>query len=56
MRTRPFRAAAVLAVAALAGACTPAPPAATPTTGADAVPAVRREFRGVWIATVANID
>ncbi|HEU4562410.1 MAG TPA: family 10 glycosylhydrolase, partial [Longimicrobium sp.] len=56
MRTRPFRAAAVLALATLA-ACTPPRPASTPTTaGTDVVPAVRREFRGVWIATVANID
>ena len=30
-----------------------APAAAVP---ADAPPAVRREFRGVWVATVANID
>ncbi|HEX9938601.1 MAG TPA: family 10 glycosylhydrolase, partial [Longimicrobium sp.] len=59
MRTRPFRAAAVAALtAALAGACSPAPPAATPraASGADVIPSVRREFRGVWIATVANID
>ncbi|GAB5519401.1 MAG: glycoside hydrolase family 10 protein [Rhodothermales bacterium] len=30
------------------------PPTATPTT--TPVPEVEREFRGVWIATVANID
>ncbi|HYH82973.1 MAG TPA: family 10 glycosylhydrolase [Longimicrobium sp.] len=55
MRIRLLRAAALLPVA-FAAACSAAPPSAAPRSAADAVPAVRREFRGVWIATVANID
>jgi uncharacterized lipoprotein YddW (UPF0748 family) len=47
----PRLAAALLAVLS---ACTP--PATGPSPSADAVPAPRREFRGVWVATVANID
>src|SRR6476659_8736366 len=38
---------------------TPAAPAAVvapATAAADAPPPIRREFRGVWIATVGNID
>jgi uncharacterized lipoprotein YddW (UPF0748 family) len=42
-------------MALLAAACTP-PPASAPRAAADTPPAVRREFRGVWVATVANID
>ncbi|HET7232420.1 MAG TPA: family 10 glycosylhydrolase [Longimicrobium sp.] len=45
-----------LAAALLGGACSPVPPGVAPGSGADAVPAARREFRGVWVATVANID
>jgi uncharacterized lipoprotein YddW (UPF0748 family) len=44
---------AVAAAALLAAAC--APPAAV-SPAPDAVPAPPREFRGVWVATVANID
>jgi uncharacterized lipoprotein YddW (UPF0748 family) len=45
-----------LACAALAAGCAPAAArSAGAVTGAD-VPAVPREFRGVWIASVANID
>jgi uncharacterized lipoprotein YddW (UPF0748 family) len=51
------------ALVALLGACA-APPASipgaglAPTTvaGADAPPPVEREFRGVWVASVANLD
>jgi uncharacterized lipoprotein YddW (UPF0748 family) len=43
-----------LAFLAVLAAC--APPATSPSPTAEAVPAVRREFRGVWVATVANID
>src|SRR4051812_31910967 len=42
----------LVCLAALA-ACMPAP---SSSPSPDAVPAVRREFRGVWVATVANID
>ena len=31
-------------------------PRAGPTVNPDVLPTVRREFRGVWVATVANID
>jgi uncharacterized lipoprotein YddW (UPF0748 family) len=37
------------------GPVTPPPPPPPPAT-AFAVPAIAREFRGMWIATVANID
>jgi len=53
---RPIAVVAVLSAAMLGGACSPAPPSAAPRAAAEAVPALRREFRGVWIATVANID
>ncbi|HEX8903389.1 MAG TPA: hypothetical protein VF771_00965, partial [Longimicrobiaceae bacterium] len=55
MRTRLPRplALACLAALALAGGCM-MPPAGAPAP--SAVPAPRREFRGVWVATVANID
>jgi uncharacterized lipoprotein YddW (UPF0748 family) len=43
-----------LLVAAAVSACTP-PPALSPAPDAD-LPAAPREFRGVWVATVANID
>ena len=46
--------AALLVVAACSDATAPKP-AATPTVPADP-PATVREFRGLWIATVANID
>lgn len=42
-----------LAVLALAG-CATLPPPSTP--GTEGVPEPRRELRGVWVATVANID
>src|SRR5437764_5429314 len=46
-----------VALLALATACRPAVrPAATPTPQIAPPPAVSREFRGVWIATVNNID
>jgi uncharacterized lipoprotein YddW (UPF0748 family) len=43
------------------GAVVTAPPTVTPTpttptAGDTALPVLRREFRGVWIATVGNID
>lgn len=54
------------AVALFASACAPASTAPSPapvpvsrpgpTANPDVVPAVRREFRGLWVATVANID
>ena len=69
---RPFLALPPIAVAALLAACgtdpatAPAPrppgggagPAPQPPAAESlpALPALRREFRGVWIATVANID
>jgi uncharacterized lipoprotein YddW (UPF0748 family) len=51
---------AAVAVAAL-GACSSDPPTVSPTpvtpTPVDtALPAIQREMRGLWIATVANID
>lgn len=58
--TRAFRFA--LAVCALAAACTSSPAPATgplpprPSANPDVLPAVRREFRGLWVATVGNID
>jgi uncharacterized lipoprotein YddW (UPF0748 family) len=48
-------AAALLLGAACARPTTPAP-AAAPPASPDAPPPVQREFRGVWVATVANID
>lgn len=51
------RAAALLAVAVLAvvlGGCALQPPRGA--TASDEPPPLPREFRGVWIATVANID
>src|SRR5262245_54145200 len=41
-----------IAVLACSAAAYPRPSA----QGSDEPPAVRREFRGVWVATVANID
>jgi uncharacterized lipoprotein YddW (UPF0748 family) len=49
-----IRATLALAALALAAACATLP--AGPQPAADAVPAPRRELRGVWVATVANID
>ncbi len=46
---------AVLLCAALA-ACGPALRPATAPTRASAAPPLAREFRGVWVATVSNID
>ncbi|HEX2076536.1 MAG TPA: family 10 glycosylhydrolase [Longimicrobium sp.] len=40
---------------ALAG-CAANPPATFSVPGGERLPPVRREFRGVWVATVANID
>ncbi|HEU0302001.1 MAG TPA: family 10 glycosylhydrolase [Longimicrobium sp.] len=40
---------------ALAG-CVANPPTGFSVPGGERLPAVRREFRGVWVATVANID
>jgi len=61
---RPAR--ALLALGLALGACAPAAPGsspapATPSTPAAVLtaatpPAVQREFRGVWVASVANID
>jgi uncharacterized lipoprotein YddW (UPF0748 family) len=45
------------AVSLAASACASAPPRATgPQTALDQPPAVEREFRGVWVAAVANLD
>jgi uncharacterized lipoprotein YddW (UPF0748 family) len=52
----------MFAACALAAACTSAPvapstrPAPVPSANPDVLPEVRREFRGLWVATVANID
>ncbi|HEX6751793.1 MAG TPA: family 10 glycosylhydrolase [Longimicrobium sp.] len=43
-----------LAALALGAGCTPA--VTSPSPSAGGIPAPRREFRGVWVATVANID
>jgi uncharacterized lipoprotein YddW (UPF0748 family) len=40
----------------LAAGCSRIYPVSSPAPPADAVPEIRREFRGVWVATVANID
>ena len=59
-RTRPSRPYLVTALALLLGGCTtpPAPPPApvAVVNPADEPPPAPREFRGVWVATVANID
>jgi uncharacterized lipoprotein YddW (UPF0748 family) len=60
--TRPSASRLAIAALALAAAC--APPATGPTTAPrpvpsrdpNVVPALQREFRGLWVATVANID
>ncbi|GLC27687.1 glycoside hydrolase family 10 protein [Roseisolibacter agri] len=53
MRSVPLALAAALALAA----CAPAlRPITTPAAGVTAAPPLAREFRGVWVATVANID
>src|SRR5688500_19381973 len=50
------------AIALFAAACSDGgktvvePPDPPPVTGDTAAPPLLREFRGVWIATVANID
>jgi uncharacterized lipoprotein YddW (UPF0748 family) len=52
------------AACALAAACTSTPTSSTapipareqPSADPNVVPTVRREFRGVWVATVGNID
>ena len=62
MKIIPFRCTPA-ALALLLAACAP-PPAIAPSPAAvagpaaspDAPPPVQREFRGVWVATVANID
>ncbi len=55
----PLRALRYLALAAVAACAAPtAPSSPTPDAGLPpfVVPAIAREFRGMWIATVANID
>jgi uncharacterized lipoprotein YddW (UPF0748 family) len=49
---------ALAALAALAAACAPRPGTGVGAPGRQAPPPpeVQREFRGVWVATVANID
>src|SRR5687767_11139910 len=52
---------ALLALAVLAAACgdsgvTEPPPPPPPPPPDTAAPALQREMRGLWIATVANID
>jgi uncharacterized lipoprotein YddW (UPF0748 family) len=67
MKKRAFALAGVAGALAFSGlltSCTtvkpvaaPGAPAATPvTTGGDLPPAAPREFRAVWVSTVANID
>jgi uncharacterized lipoprotein YddW (UPF0748 family) len=46
---------APLLLLGLLAACAPGPVATAPTVPAD-VPPLEREFRGVWVASVANID
>lgn len=47
----------LLALAALAAACSdPSGPPTPPTETEQPVPEIPREMRGMWIATVANID
>ncbi|HEX2204233.1 MAG TPA: family 10 glycosylhydrolase [Longimicrobium sp.] len=48
------RALSAACVLAMAAACAPGRPAAGPRP--DGLPEVRRELRGVWVASVANID
>ncbi|HEX8691067.1 MAG TPA: family 10 glycosylhydrolase [Longimicrobium sp.] len=52
---RRFRPPLALLPLALAAGCAPNRPGARPLL-ADAPPPVMREFRGVWVASVANID
>jgi uncharacterized lipoprotein YddW (UPF0748 family) len=54
MRLTSLRAAPLLLALAALASC--APPPAGPSPASEAIPAPRREFRGVWVATVANID
>lgn len=60
-KTRSLR--LTIAACALAAACATAPapttvpaPTTRPSPNPDVLPAVRREFRGLWVATVGNID
>jgi uncharacterized lipoprotein YddW (UPF0748 family) len=50
--------AACLALVPVVGGAQAAPPTPSPpaAAAADIVPGIRREFRGVWVASVANID
>ena len=54
-RSRLLRAAGLLPLLVTAGACAAAARVPTPDPAAGP-PAVTREFRGVWVATVGNID
>jgi hypothetical protein len=60
MRPRHNSAAATLLLTLIAAAVVPlrAQPAATPvsTAAPPDMPTVAREFRGVWVATVGNMD
>ncbi len=60
LAARALSAAAVLLVAACAGDRAPTAPGSdppiTPVDTAFVVPTLLREFRGIWIATVANLD
>jgi uncharacterized lipoprotein YddW (UPF0748 family) len=51
-----LRAAAAALLLATGAACAPAPTAPLPEPVAEPLPDVAREFRGLWVATVANID
>lgn len=52
----PLAAIATLALLLLAGCATKPTPPSKPAASAENPPAAPREFRGVWVATVNNID
>ena len=55
VRKKGWIAAALLAVA-LSGCSTSSPYKTVPADQGESLPPLNREFRGVWVATVANID
>jgi beta-glucosidase-like glycosyl hydrolase/uncharacterized lipoprotein YddW (UPF0748 family) len=46
----------LMLAAGLAAGCGPTPSPSTPDVPPGALPPVEREFRGVWVASVSNID